>query len=129
MPSYSSFGRQAPSDADAATRATDGDASLARLSAVKKGYLIDPFAALLVPRAHLQPSAAPRKRSSRPSSLSLRVLGPPEYAHVQRAEGDGDVELPKRCEHVRERGEMRRRGSLDGDTYEIRKCQVHEMFK
>ncbi|KIY73200.1 leucine carboxyl methyltransferase [Cylindrobasidium torrendii FP15055 ss-10] len=49
----------ASSDPDAPTRATDGDASLARLSAVRKGYLNDDFAALFVPRAHLQPNRAP----------------------------------------------------------------------
>ncbi|KAH7909366.1 S-adenosyl-L-methionine-dependent methyltransferase [Hygrophoropsis aurantiaca] len=38
-------------DADAAIRQTDSDAALARLSAVKKGYLQDPFIQHLVPRA------------------------------------------------------------------------------
>jgi hypothetical protein len=35
------------SDADAAVRATDGDAALARYSAVAKGYLADAFAPAL----------------------------------------------------------------------------------
>ena len=38
-------------DVDAPIRATDTDASLARLSAVRKGYLIDPFISHFVPRA------------------------------------------------------------------------------
>lgn len=46
-------------NSDTSVRATDGDASLARLSAVKKGYLDDPFVHLFVPRAHLQPSRPP----------------------------------------------------------------------
>ncbi|KLO13678.1 leucine carboxyl methyltransferase [Schizopora paradoxa] len=46
-------------DADAPIRATDSDASLARLSAVKKGYLTDPFIAHFVPRAQSQPSRPP----------------------------------------------------------------------
>jgi [phosphatase 2A protein]-leucine-carboxy methyltransferase len=48
-----------PRDADNAIRQTDSDAALARLSAVKKGYLIDPFIKALVPRAHLQPARPP----------------------------------------------------------------------
>ncbi|VDC02676.1 unnamed protein product [Peniophora sp. CBMAI 1063] len=48
-----------PVDADAPVRATDNDAALARLSAVQKGYLTDPFIAQLVPRAHLQPARPP----------------------------------------------------------------------
>lgn len=46
-------------DSDAPVRATDNDAALARLSAVQKGYLSDPFIAQLVPRAHLQPPRPP----------------------------------------------------------------------
>ncbi|KAI5119165.1 hypothetical protein M0805_008648 [Coniferiporia weirii] len=46
-------------DADAPIRATDADASLARLSAVQKGYLVDPFVRHFVPRAHLQPPRPP----------------------------------------------------------------------
>jgi [phosphatase 2A protein]-leucine-carboxy methyltransferase len=46
-------------DADAAIRQTDNDAALARLSAVKKGYVLDPFIQHLVPRAHLQPPRPP----------------------------------------------------------------------
>nr|GAT48584.1 predicted protein [Mycena chlorophos] len=46
-------------DADAAIRLTDTDAALARLSAVQKRYLEDPFVKHLVPRAHLQPPRAP----------------------------------------------------------------------
>lgn len=41
-------------DADAAIRQTDSDAALARLSAVKKGYLTDSFIGHLVPRSQLQ---------------------------------------------------------------------------
>ncbi|PCH35558.1 leucine carboxyl methyltransferase [Wolfiporia cocos MD-104 SS10] len=44
---------------DAAVRQTDTDAALARLSAVQKGYLSDPFIRHLVPRAHLQPARPP----------------------------------------------------------------------
>lgn len=46
-------------DSDAPVRATDNDAALARLSAVQKGYLSDPFISQLVPRAHLQPARPP----------------------------------------------------------------------
>jgi [phosphatase 2A protein]-leucine-carboxy methyltransferase len=46
-------------DTDAPIRATDTDASLARLSAVKKNYLDDAFIRHLVPRAHLQPARPP----------------------------------------------------------------------
>ena len=46
-------------DPDAPIRSTDNDASLARLSAVKKGYLQDQFVKTLVPRAHLQPTRPP----------------------------------------------------------------------
>ncbi|KDQ28245.1 hypothetical protein PLEOSDRAFT_1089644 [Pleurotus ostreatus PC15] len=48
-----------PTDPDASIRATDSDAALARLSAVQKGYLVDPFVRHLVPRAHLQPPRPP----------------------------------------------------------------------
>jgi [phosphatase 2A protein]-leucine-carboxy methyltransferase len=48
------------SDADAAVRATDGDAALARYSAVAKGYLADAFAPALAPRgARAQPPRPP----------------------------------------------------------------------
>ncbi|KAI0263837.1 S-adenosyl-L-methionine-dependent methyltransferase [Gloeopeniophorella convolvens] len=46
-------------DPDAPVRATDTDAALARLSAVRRGYLADPYIAPLVPRAHLQPARPP----------------------------------------------------------------------
>jgi len=46
-------------DPDAPVRATDNDAAIARLSAVRKGYLTDPYIAALVPRAHLQPPRPP----------------------------------------------------------------------
>jgi [phosphatase 2A protein]-leucine-carboxy methyltransferase len=46
-------------DADAAIRQTDSDAALARLSAVRKGYLTDRFISSLVPRAQLQPLRPP----------------------------------------------------------------------
>ncbi|KAL1938560.1 hypothetical protein VTO73DRAFT_11583 [Trametes versicolor] len=46
-------------EGDAAIRATDNDAALARLSAVRKGYLTDPFITPLVPRAHLQQARPP----------------------------------------------------------------------
>ncbi|KAH9889442.1 leucine carboxyl methyltransferase [Cubamyces lactineus] len=46
-------------EGDAAIRATDNDAALARLSAVRRGYLADPFITPLVPRAHLEPSRPP----------------------------------------------------------------------
>lgn len=46
-------------DSDAPVRATDNDAALARLSAVQKGYISDPFITQLVPRAHLQPPRPP----------------------------------------------------------------------
>ncbi|CCL99248.1 uncharacterized protein FIBRA_01263 [Fibroporia radiculosa] len=50
---------QTPPDADAAIRQTDSDAALARLSAVQKRYLDDPFIRHLIPRAHLQPPRPP----------------------------------------------------------------------
>ncbi|KAH8994418.1 leucine carboxyl methyltransferase [Lactarius akahatsu] len=46
-------------DNDAPIRATDNDAAIARLSAVQKGYLVDPYIATLVPRAHLQQPRPP----------------------------------------------------------------------
>lgn len=46
-------------DADSAIRQTDTDAALARLSAVKKGYIEDPFIARLLPRAQFQPARPP----------------------------------------------------------------------
>ncbi|KAI9441619.1 leucine carboxyl methyltransferase [Lactarius indigo] len=46
-------------DLDAPIRATDNDAAIARLSAVQKGYLVDPYIAALVPRAHLQQPRPP----------------------------------------------------------------------
>ncbi|CDO78025.1 hypothetical protein BN946_scf184907.g15 [Trametes cinnabarina] len=46
-------------EGDAAIRATDNDAALARLSAVRKGYLTDPFITAFVPRAHLEPPRPP----------------------------------------------------------------------
>ncbi|EJD07963.1 leucine carboxyl methyltransferase [Fomitiporia mediterranea MF3/22] len=46
-------------DPDKPIRETDNDASLARLSAVKKNYLSDPYVQFFVPRAHLQPPRPP----------------------------------------------------------------------
>jgi [phosphatase 2A protein]-leucine-carboxy methyltransferase len=46
-------------DPDSAVRATDNDAAAARLSAVQKQYLVDPFVRHIVPRAHLQPPRPP----------------------------------------------------------------------
>lgn len=46
-------------DADAPVRATDNDAALARLSAVQKHYLADPYISALVPRAHFQQPRPP----------------------------------------------------------------------
>ncbi len=46
-------------DLDAPIRSTDNDAAIARLSAVRKGYLVDPYIAALVPRAHLQQPRPP----------------------------------------------------------------------
>ncbi|KAF8913544.1 leucine carboxyl methyltransferase [Mucidula mucida] len=47
------------SDPDTPVRLTNNDAALARLSAVQKGYLTDPFVSAFVPRAHLQPPRPP----------------------------------------------------------------------
>ncbi|KAL4079168.1 S-adenosyl-L-methionine-dependent methyltransferase [Scleroderma citrinum] len=55
----STLGRDRTQDADAAVRQTDADAALARLSAVRKGYLTDPFIGYLVPRAQLQSPRPP----------------------------------------------------------------------
>lgn len=49
---------QAP-DPDASIRLTDTDAAIARLSAVHKGYIHDPYIKHLVPRAHLQQPRPP----------------------------------------------------------------------
>lgn len=46
-------------DPGASIRATDTDASHARLSAVYKQYLRDPFIASFVPRPHLVPARSP----------------------------------------------------------------------
>ena len=46
-------------DANEPVRQTDSDAAIARLSAVKLGYLQDPFIRFLVQRPHLQPSRPP----------------------------------------------------------------------
>jgi len=46
-------------DANAPVRQTDSDAAIARLSAVKLGYLQDPFIKFLVQRPHLQPARPP----------------------------------------------------------------------
>ncbi|RPD71897.1 leucine carboxyl methyltransferase [Lentinus tigrinus ALCF2SS1-7] len=46
--------RQRLPEGDAAIRATDSDAALARLSAVHKGYLTDPYITPFVSRPHLQ---------------------------------------------------------------------------
>ena len=46
-------------DANGSVRQTDSDAAIARLSAVKLGYLRDPFIRFLVQRPHLQPSRPP----------------------------------------------------------------------
>ncbi|KAI0359601.1 leucine carboxyl methyltransferase [Trametes cingulata] len=46
-------------EGDAAIRATDSDAALARLSAVHKGYLSDRFITPFVSRPHLQPPRPP----------------------------------------------------------------------
>ena len=46
-------------DADAPIRQTDCDASAARLSAVQKQYLRDPFVHFLVPRAQFQQPRPP----------------------------------------------------------------------
>ncbi|KAG6875836.1 hypothetical protein C0993_007151 [Termitomyces sp. T159_Od127] len=49
----------AEADADASIRETDGDAALARLSAVRKGYMEDRFIAHFVPRARTQGARPP----------------------------------------------------------------------
>ncbi|KAG8717008.1 carboxy methyl transferase for protein phosphatase 2A [Ceratobasidium sp. 395] len=46
-------------DSDTAIRGTDTDAAHSRLSAVRLGYLTDPYITPLVPRARLVPSRAP----------------------------------------------------------------------
>ena len=46
-------------DANGPIRQTDSDAAIARLSAVKLGYLQDPFIRFLVQRPHLQPPRPP----------------------------------------------------------------------
>ncbi|EJF57546.1 leucine carboxyl methyltransferase [Dichomitus squalens LYAD-421 SS1] len=51
--------RQQLPEGDAAIRATDSDAAVARLSAVHKGYLTDPFISSFVSRPHLQQPRPP----------------------------------------------------------------------
>ncbi|KIO22660.1 hypothetical protein M407DRAFT_116668 [Tulasnella calospora MUT 4182] len=51
--------RQSFPDGDAAIRSTDDDAAHARVSAVRKGYLKDPYIQYLVPRLHLIPTRPP----------------------------------------------------------------------
>jgi [phosphatase 2A protein]-leucine-carboxy methyltransferase len=46
-------------DTDISIRLTDSDAATARLSAVQKQYLQDPYIKYFVPRAHLQTSKPP----------------------------------------------------------------------
>ena len=46
-------------DTNGPIRQTDSDAAIARLSAVKLGYLQDPFVKFLVQRPHLQPPRPP----------------------------------------------------------------------
>ncbi|KAH7334641.1 S-adenosyl-L-methionine-dependent methyltransferase [Rhizoctonia solani] len=46
-------------DSDSATRETDTDAAHSRLSAVRQGYLTDPYLTPLVPRARFVPTRAP----------------------------------------------------------------------
>lgn len=53
------LGRDRGTDVDNAIRQTDTDAALARLSAVKKGYIEDSFIAHLLPRAQFQPVRPP----------------------------------------------------------------------
>lgn len=48
-----------PPDPDSATRGTDTDAAHSRLSAVRLGYLSDPYLVPLVPKARLVPARAP----------------------------------------------------------------------
>ena len=48
-----------PTDPDVSIRETDNDAAHARLSAVRKGYLEDPFIQYFVPRPHLVPTRPP----------------------------------------------------------------------
>ncbi|CAE6388925.1 unnamed protein product [Rhizoctonia solani] len=46
-------------DPDSAIRETDTDAAHSRLSAVRQGYLVDPYLAPLIPRARFVPTRAP----------------------------------------------------------------------
>ncbi|CAE6538136.1 unnamed protein product, partial [Rhizoctonia solani] len=46
-------------DSDSAIRETDTDAAHSRLSAVRQGYLVDPYLTPLVPRARFVPTRAP----------------------------------------------------------------------
>jgi [phosphatase 2A protein]-leucine-carboxy methyltransferase len=56
-PSHLGPGRDA--DTDDSIRQTDSDAAIARLSAVQRKYLHDPYIKHLVPRAHLQSPRPP----------------------------------------------------------------------
>lgn len=56
-PTFSQAGSQ--QDTSGPIRQTDSDAALARLSAVSKQYLQDPFIRYLVPKAHLQSPRPP----------------------------------------------------------------------
>lgn len=70
-------------DPDASIRATDVDASHARVSAVRKQYLHDPFIACLVPSAHLVPTRPPLINIGtyvRSEAIDELVLGWLKYA-------------------------------------------------
>ncbi|KAF8070720.1 S-adenosyl-L-methionine-dependent methyltransferase [Lyophyllum atratum] len=58
-PSMSTRSEHHIPDADASIRLTDTDAAIARLSAVQKGYVHDPYIKFFVPRAHLQQPRPP----------------------------------------------------------------------
>ncbi|KAF5380584.1 hypothetical protein D9615_004670 [Tricholomella constricta] len=58
-PSMGTRSEHAAPDADASIRLTDTDAAIARLSAVQKGYIHDPYIKHFVPRAHLQQPRPP----------------------------------------------------------------------
>jgi [phosphatase 2A protein]-leucine-carboxy methyltransferase len=70
-------------DPDASIRATDTDASYARVSAVRRQYLHDPFITALVPRAHLVPTRPPLINIGtyvRSEAIDELVLGWLKYA-------------------------------------------------
>lgn len=78
------------SDSDSATRGTDTDAAHSRLSAVRLGYLTDPYLLPLVPKARLVPTRAPLMNVGtyvRAAAIDTLVEG---WLDLMGGEGEGE---------------------------------------